>query len=57
MGEHAEAEVRAAFDECQRRLFYVGCTRAMRRLLVTYDRDLPSPFVGGLSGEKWEGVA
>jgi superfamily I DNA/RNA helicase len=46
----------AAFEASQRRLFYVGCTRAMRRLLVTYDRALPSPFVGGLSGELWEGV-
>src|SRR5690606_21164174 len=49
-----DPEERAAFDDGQRRLFYVGCTRGMRRLLVTYDRDLPSPFVGGLSGEKWE---
>ena len=49
-----EPEERAAFEEAERRLFYVGCTRAMRRLLVTYDRGLPSPFVGGLSGERWE---
>lgn len=49
-----EPEERAAFEESERRLFYVGCTRAMRRLLVTYDRGLPSPFVGGLSEERWE---
>lgn len=44
----------AAFEETQRRLFYVGCTRAMRRLLVTYDHDLPSPYISGLSAERWE---
>ncbi len=48
-----EPEEIAAFEEAQRRLFYVGCTRAMRRLLVTYDRALPSPFLGELSGERW----
>jgi len=49
-----EPEEIAAFEECQRRLFYVGCTRAMRRLLVTYDRGLASPFLAGLSQERWE---
>lgn len=44
----------AAFVEHQRRLFYVGCTRAMRRLFVTYDRAVPSAFIQGLSAEKWE---
>ena len=46
----------AAHEEAQRRLFYVGCTRAMRRLFVTYDAALPSEFVGGLSGENWERI-
>lgn len=39
--------------EDQRRLFYVGCTRAMRHLFVTYDSSLPSPFLGLLSDERW----
>ena len=52
--EGMDAEEQAAYEEAQRRLFYVGCTRAMRRLLVTYDRALPSPFLAGLSGERWE---
>ena len=52
--ESTDPDERAAYEENQRRLFYVGGTRAMRRLLVTYDRGLPSPFVSGLSGEKWE---
>lgn len=37
----------------QRRLFYVGCTRAMRYLFVTHDRSLPSPFLAMLSDEHW----
>ena len=52
-----EPEEIAVFEEAQRRLFYVGCTRAMRRLLVTYDRALPSPFLQELSRERWEQVA
>ncbi len=47
----------AAFLEAQRRLFYVGCTRAMRQLFVTYDRATPSPFVAALSAERWEHLA
>lgn len=46
----------AAYEASQRRLFYVGCTRAMRLLLVTYDRPLPSPFLVELSEEMWERV-
>ena len=38
----------------QRRLFYVACTRAMRRLFITYDCNSPSPFVRELSPELWE---
>ncbi|MGC9522978.1 MAG: 3'-5' exonuclease [Anaerolineae bacterium] len=37
----------------QRRLFYVGCTRAMRHLFVTYDRSLPSPFIDLLTDDHW----
>ncbi len=37
----------------QRRLFYVGCTRAMRYLFITHDRSLPSPFLEGLSDDRW----
>ena len=37
----------------QRRLFYVGCSRAMRYLFVTYDRSLPSPFLKPLSDKHW----
>ncbi|MBP8972897.1 MAG: UvrD-helicase domain-containing protein [Anaerolineae bacterium] len=38
----------------QRRLFYVACTRAMRRLFITYDCNSPSPFIRELSPELWE---
>jgi superfamily I DNA/RNA helicase len=44
----------AAHQEEQRRLFFVGCTRAMRHLFVTYDRQLPSPFLTDLSKENWQ---
>jgi superfamily I DNA/RNA helicase len=37
----------------QRRLVYVGCTRAMRYLFVTHDRSLPSPFLEQLSEDCW----
>ncbi|MFO7681047.1 MAG: hypothetical protein R6X34_13445 [Chloroflexota bacterium] len=40
--------------EEQRRLFFVGCTRAMRYLFVTYDRQLPSPFLADLTEGRWE---
>ena len=39
--------------ENQRRIFYVGCTRAMRHLFITHDRSLPSPFLELLSDECW----
>ena len=38
----------------QRRLFYVACSRAMRRLFITFDCNAPSPFVRELSPERWE---
>ncbi len=37
----------------ERRVFYVGCTRATRRLFVTHDRGSPSPFLDELSEEHW----
>ncbi len=40
----------------QRRLLYVGCTRAMRHLFVTYDQSQPSPFIDELSTERWTRV-
>ena len=42
------------FLQEQRRLFYVGCTRAMRYLFITYDQQVPSPFLQGLTDEHWE---
>ena len=43
----------AAFLQEQRRLFYVGCTRAMRYLFLTYDRQVPSPFLADLTDDYW----
>jgi superfamily I DNA/RNA helicase len=43
----------AAHELAQRRLFYVGCTRAMRYLFVTYDRQIPSPFLADLTDDHW----
>lgn len=39
--------------ENQRRVCYVGCTRAMRHLFIAYDRSIPSPFLDLLSEERW----
>ena len=50
----SDQEELAAHIEEERRLFYVGCTRAMRYLFVTYDRQLPSPFLKDLSDEFWQ---
>jgi superfamily I DNA/RNA helicase len=46
----------AAHQEEQRRLFFVGCTRAMRHLFVTFDRQLPSPFLANLTADHWQQV-
>lgn len=51
-----DPEELAAYEQAQRRLLYVGCTRAMRHLFVTYERDLPSPFVADMTAEHWQQV-
>lgn len=38
----------------QRRLLFVACSRAMRRLAVFAHRDRPSPFVEGLTRDYWQ---
>lgn len=48
-----DPEEMAVHEAEQRRLFFVGCTRAMRYLFVTYDQQLPSPFLADLSDEHW----
>ena len=49
-----DPEELAAHEQAQRRLFYVGCSRAMRHLFVTYDRNLPSPFLADMSSDHWQ---
>jgi superfamily I DNA/RNA helicase/mRNA-degrading endonuclease RelE of RelBE toxin-antitoxin system len=46
-------ETAVLLDE-QRRLFYVGCSRAMRALLVCGARTTPSPFLAALTSPPWE---
>lgn len=38
----------------QHRLFFVACSRAMRRLAVFASANRPSPFVAGLTDDHWE---
>jgi len=47
-----EEEQAVALDQ-QRRLFYVGCSRAMRALLVCASIDAPSPFIERLAAPLW----
>ncbi|MFQ3631279.1 3'-5' exonuclease [Roseiflexus sp.] len=46
------AEAQAQEAE-QRRLFFVGCSRAMRALLVCGSREAPSPFLATLQPPVW----
>lgn len=46
-------EVPAVIDE-QRRLFYVGCTRAMRSLMVCGSSSRPSTFLDSLTDPHWQ---
>lgn len=48
-----QEEVAAALDQ-QRRLFYVGCSRAMRALLVCGSASSPSPFAEPLVVPLWQ---
>jgi mRNA-degrading endonuclease RelE of RelBE toxin-antitoxin system len=44
-------------DEHQSRLqrvFFVACSRAMRRLIVFANRERPSPFISEASDDQWE---
>jgi superfamily I DNA/RNA helicase len=40
-------------EDEQRRLFFVGCSRAMRALLVCGSRAAPSPFLETLQPPVW----
>jgi superfamily I DNA/RNA helicase len=48
-----DAQDIAEHHHAQRRLMYVGCTRAMRYLFVTHDKSIPSPFLEQLSEDSW----
>ena len=51
--ESAEASDLDQHLSAERRLFFVGCSRAMRRLLITCTKNHQSPFLGGLTREAW----
>jgi superfamily I DNA/RNA helicase len=48
-----QEEIPATLNE-QRRLFYVGCTRAMRALMVCGSQVSPSQFLDSLSSSRWQ---
>jgi superfamily I DNA/RNA helicase len=51
--ESAQAEDLKQHLDAERRLFFVGCTRSMRRLIVTYRENHGSPFLNDLSHDTW----
>lgn len=48
------SEEASATIDVQRRLFYVGCSRAMRALMVCDSRSNPSLFVHSLEAPSWQ---
>lgn len=52
MTDIPEDELPAVLDE-DRRLFFVGCSRAMRALMVCGSRSNPSPFIEQLTAPHW----
>lgn len=50
---NAEDEEKEERIAAERRLLFVGISRAMRRLLLTYDAARPSPFVAELDERLW----
>ena len=40
--------------KAQRRLLYVGCSRAMRALMICSSRSAPSEFLTALTPPEWE---
>lgn len=54
--EDAKAQDRDAHLALERRLLFVGMTRAMRRLLVTASTNKPSSFIKALPDALWGGA-
>ncbi|RLB65921.1 MAG: hypothetical protein DRI90_00750 [Deltaproteobacteria bacterium] len=41
-------------EQLMRRLFFVACSRAMRRLMVVHRKEKPSPLLDSLDEEAWD---
>lgn len=54
LDEKLPAEEVALVISNQRRLFYVGCTRAMRSLMVCHSASPSSPFLEALAPPYWQ---